>query len=67
MKTAKKRASFTISHLPNFKSLLLPFIYSVHINYTIQSVLLLEDNDVPVHELIQGLVKRDIIVLYPLC
>ena len=30
-------------------------------------VLLLEDNDVPVHELIQGLVQRDIIVLYPLC
>lgn len=32
-----------------------------------QSDLLLEDNDVPVHELIQGLVQRDIIVLYPLC
>lgn len=28
--------------------------------------LLLEDNDVPVHKLIQGLVQRDIIVLYPL-
>lgn len=32
-----------------------------------QNNLLLEDNDVPVHELVQGLVQRDIIVLYPLC
>lgn len=31
-----------------------------------KAYLLLEDNDVPVHELIQGLVQRDIVVLYPL-
>lgn len=31
-----------------------------------QTNLLLEDNDVPIHELIQGLVQRDIVVLYAL-
>lgn len=35
--------------------------------HTSNKVLLLEDDDVPVHELIQGLVQRDIVVLYPLC
>lgn len=42
-------------------------ILHMKINTDTQSDLLLEDNDVPVHELIQGLVQRDIIVLYPLC